>query len=170
LVILVLAAVGFLILRPDGGDNEGGGGGPVGSAPSGVSTGVPTTLSCRSRPSGWLKIDHGARRHLECELPRPPEGFDALVYGEFAGAEQAHTQFDDGVEYHQDQGADPCPAAARQRMRDVFSPGRTACFRDEYLFLWWNGDRSPVWGSLAFAEGTNADDAVAAWEDILTTA
>jgi Caspase domain len=170
LVILVLVAAGFLILRPDGVRDEGGEQSGAGSTPSSVSTGVPTTLSCPPDPTGWLKTDHGAQRHLECEVPGPPSGFEALSYGEFADAEQAHMQFDDGVRFHTEQGADQCPAAARQRMREVFTAGRTACFRDKYLFLWWNGDRSPVWGSLTFAEETKTEDAVAEWEDVVTTA
>jgi hypothetical protein len=171
LVILVLVAVGFLILRPGGVGDEGAQQGGGGSTPSSVSTGVPTTLTCTSDPDGWLKTDHGAQRHLECEPPTPPpKGLDAISYGEFADAEQAHREFDGALEYHTEQRAAPCPAAARQRMREVFTAGRTACFRDKYLFLWWNGDSSPVWGSLAFVKATKTEDAVAAWENILTTA
>jgi hypothetical protein len=171
LVILVLVAVGFLILRPGGVNHEGGQQGGGDSTPSSVSTGVPTTLTCTSDPTGWLKTDHDAQQHLECDLPTPrPKGLEALSYGEFADAEQAHSQFDQGVQYHTENRAEPCPADVRQRMREVFTAGQTACFRDNYLFLWWNGDSSPVWGSLTFAEATKTEDAVAAWENILKTA
>jgi hypothetical protein len=170
LVAVAAIAAAAVLFASGGGEEDGGGSAPAGE----VSVAIPTANPCRMQ-SGWMVTDFGAEEHHECELTTspPPENLElpSLVYGRFSDAAAARGSFDEGLDFEYKNGAESCRQSSLRRMEEVFPQGDTACFIDgesEYISMWWNEDRSPVIGNLQFANPTQPEDAVAAWERVVS--
>jgi hypothetical protein len=174
LAAVMVALVGIAaVLFTSESDEEGGSNSP---SQSRESSAIPTANPCQRTEKGWMVADLGAEEHHECKVTTspPPDDLDSpsLVYGLFSSAAKARKQFDEGLQFEYENGAESCPQSSLRHMRDVLRQGDTACFvngDDEYIALWWNQDRSRVVGVLDFGSSTRPENAVQAWERVISS-
>ena len=117
----------------------------------------------------------GAQEQYKCKLETsPPPGnleSSEISYGLFASADKARKQFDEGLRFEDEEGAESCSQSVLRRMREILSEGDSWCFvqgEREYLAIWWNENGSRVLGVVDFVPSTKPETAVQAWERILS--